>query len=96
MKTPYVSSHSEIDGNGQEYIGVVLIEPEINERDLHQGGKELIFEVNHQKQKTECWLEHWNNGAPVYEKTVKVWKGEVLVEQECLQFAENQITKQQI
>lgn len=84
---PYIGGHSGVDGNGQEYISVVLKEPEIDESNLYVGGLRMAFENNHKKQRAEAYLYHYHHGAPQYIRTIKTWKGEVLAESECLKYA---------
>ncbi|WOC33434.1 MULTISPECIES: hypothetical protein [Caproicibacterium] len=84
---PYVESHSGIDGNGQEYISIVLEEPQIDARNLWFGGLNMVFENNHKKQRAEAYLSYWRNGVPQYIHAVRTWKGETLSEAECLKFA---------
>lgn len=84
---PRINSHSCIDGNGQEYIGIMLKEPEVCSNNLYNGGLRMVFEINHKKQRTEAFLSRYYHGVPQYIRTLTVWKDEILAESECLKYA---------
>lgn len=88
-----ICNHSGIDGNGQEHITVEIEKPKINNRGLYEGGKFLLFVNEHVKQKAYCMPYTRRNGCPKFDNVIREWKGEILVESECLEFAKEWVSK---
>lgn len=85
-RNPYVWTHSMIDDNGYEYIGVMLEEPGLDDRGLYHGGRYVRFEINHKSQVTEAREVTYCHGVPrmIGDRAIQRWKGETLTEGECL------------
>ncbi len=73
-----ISSISNIDGNGHQYIWVYLEEPKINERSLYHGFKAYSIELNHPKQTSTVNEFFFYRGVPQFIRTVKVYKNEII------------------
>ena len=77
-----ISSISNIDGNGQQYIWVHLEEEKANERNLWSGFKACSIELHHKKQISTVNEFFYFNGVPQFIRTVKIYKNEIISESE--------------
>lgn len=89
---PHVFSESEIDGNGFQSISIVVELPTINKNNLYQGGKFILFCINHIKQTVSAHRMTFNNGAPKTDaKPLKTWNNEILSSKECVSVVSNSL-----
>jgi hypothetical protein len=77
-----ISSISNIDGNGQQYIWVHLEEEKVNERNLWSRFKACSIELNHKKQISTVNEFFYFNGVPQFIRTMKIYKNEIISESE--------------
>lgn len=73
-----ITSTSEIDSNGEQYISGLLEEEKFDERGLWNGIKAFSFDINHKKQTSIVCTFIWIGGAPRNYTVAKVYKNEIL------------------
>lgn len=77
MSFGYDYIHSNIDGNGVEYISF-LLEPERLDGNGLRCGKAVHIEIDNRRQKTMVYTFDWIRGAPSNHKKIVELKDEVV------------------
>lgn len=77
----YEYNHSEVDGNGLEFISFMTSPPKVDEHDLIYGEGIMIM-VDNKKQKTEIYKCRWERGGPKELRHLLTMHDEVMGEAE--------------